>query len=98
MLDTTLYHIRKIIPASLFSFAQPAYHFGMALLGALVYRFPSRSIKIVAVTGTKGKTSVTEITNAILEEAEKIVKADFNERTIKISRKAVEDFLLIKVR
>jgi hypothetical protein len=32
------------------------------------------------------------------KEAEKIVKADFNERTIKISRKAVEDFLLIKVR
>ena len=31
-------------------------------------------------------------------EAEKIVKADFNERTIKISLKAVEDFLLIKVR
>ncbi|MEN9621642.1 MAG: hypothetical protein RLZZ67_76 [Candidatus Parcubacteria bacterium] len=69
MIDTILYHIRKIIPASLFSFAQPAYHFGMALLGALVYRFPSRSIKIVAVTGTKGKTSVSEITNAILEEA-----------------------------
>ena len=32
------------------------------------------------------------------KEAEKIVKADFNERTIKISLKAVEDFLLIKVR
>jgi hypothetical protein len=32
------------------------------------------------------------------EEAEKIVKEDFNERTIKISRKAIEDFLLIKVR
>jgi UDP-N-acetylmuramoyl-L-alanyl-D-glutamate--2,6-diaminopimelate ligase len=69
MLDTILYHTRKVIPASLFSFAQPAYHFGMAFLGALVYRFPSRSIKIVAITGTKGKTSVSEITNAILEEA-----------------------------
>jgi hypothetical protein len=32
------------------------------------------------------------------KEAEKIVEADFNERTIKISRKAIEDFLLIKVR
>jgi hypothetical protein len=31
-------------------------------------------------------------------EAEKIVKADFNERTIKISLKAIEDFLLIKVK
>ena len=32
------------------------------------------------------------------KEAEKIVKEDFNERTIKISLKAIEDFLLIKVR
>ena len=31
-------------------------------------------------------------------EAQKIVKADFNERTVKISLKAVEDFLLIKIR
>ena len=31
-------------------------------------------------------------------EAEKIVKKAFNERTIKISLKAIEDFLLIKVR
>lgn len=69
MLDTILYHIRKAIPAPLFRFAQPAYHSTMAFLGALIYRFPSRHIKIVAVTGTKGKTSVVEITNAILEEA-----------------------------
>ncbi|MDP1625436.1 MAG: UDP-N-acetylmuramyl-tripeptide synthetase [bacterium] len=41
----------------------------MAWLGAVIYRFPSRHIKVVAVTGTKGKTSVVEITNAILREA-----------------------------
>ncbi len=48
---------------------RPVYHYGLALLAALFYRFPSRQIKVVAVTGTKGKTSVTEIENAILEEA-----------------------------
>jgi hypothetical protein len=32
------------------------------------------------------------------KEAEEIVKADFNERTIKISLKAIEDFLLIRIR
>ncbi len=38
-------------------------------MGALIYRFPSRKIKVVAVTGTKGKTSTVEFVNAILEEA-----------------------------
>ena len=69
MLNTILYHIRKAVPAPLFKALQPAYHATMAFLGAVIYRFPSRHIKIVAVTGTKGKTSVTEIVNAILEEA-----------------------------
>jgi UDP-N-acetylmuramoyl-L-alanyl-D-glutamate--2,6-diaminopimelate ligase len=41
----------------------------MALLSAIFYRFPSRKLIVVAVTGTKGKSSVTEILNAILEEA-----------------------------
>ena len=69
MLNTILYHIRKAVPAPLFKALQPAYHAAMAFIGALIYRFPSRHTKIVAVTGTKGKTSVTEIVNAILEEA-----------------------------
>ena len=41
----------------------------MALLGAIIYRFPSKKIKVVAITGTKGKTSTVEFVNAILEEA-----------------------------
>lgn len=69
MLDTILYHTRKAIPDPLFRALQPVYHWSMAFVGAVVYRFPSRHVNIVAVTGTKGKTSVTEIVNAILEEA-----------------------------
>lgn len=60
---------KKFIPRRLFSAFQPAYHFLFALLAAVIYRFPSRHIKVVAITGTKGKTSTTEIVNAILEEA-----------------------------
>lgn len=63
--------IKKIIPKKIFRLAQPAYHYFMAFLGAVIYEFPSKEIKIVAVTGTKGKTSSVEFVNAILEEAGK---------------------------
>lgn len=69
MLDSIFYHIRKVIPHALFTSLQPTYHKTLAVLGALMYRFPSRKLVVIAVTGTKGKSSVTEILNAILEEA-----------------------------
>ncbi len=69
MIDTTLYHIKKYIPLRVFNFFQPAYHATMAFLGALIYRFPAKHIHVVTMTGTKGKTSVSEMVNAILEEA-----------------------------
>jgi UDP-N-acetylmuramoyl-L-alanyl-D-glutamate--2,6-diaminopimelate ligase len=60
---------RKIIPQELFQKAQPMYHWFFTFLGAFIYRFPSRKLTVIGVTGTKGKTSTTEIINAILEEA-----------------------------
>ncbi len=69
MLDKTLSHARRFIPTRVFGFFQPAYHWSLALLAAIVYRFPSRKIKVIAVTGTKGKSSTVELINAMLEEA-----------------------------
>ena len=46
-----------------------AYHFVLAYLSAFAFGFPSRHLLVVAVTGTKGKSSVTEMIGAILEEA-----------------------------
>lgn len=64
-----LYYLKKIVPASLFRTLQPLYHYFLALLGALLYGFPSRKLFVVGVTGTKGKSSTVELVNAILEEA-----------------------------
>lgn len=61
---------RKIIPHSIFKAAQPTYHYILALIGAVVYRFPSKKIVVIAVTGTKGKSTTTELVNAILEAAQ----------------------------
>ncbi|MBX4198027.1 UDP-N-acetylmuramyl-tripeptide synthetase [Candidatus Parcubacteria bacterium] len=70
-MDSILYYIKKIIPRKIFKRAQPMYHYLLAFLGALIYRFPSRHINVIAITGTKGKSSTTEILNAILEAAGK---------------------------
>lgn len=64
-----LKHIKKIIPKKLFKALQPTYHLGLAYTGSVLYRFPSKKIRVVAITGTKGKTSTAEMVNAILEEA-----------------------------
>ncbi|MDO8575587.1 MAG: UDP-N-acetylmuramyl-tripeptide synthetase [bacterium] len=69
MIDKILRHIEKLIPIVVYNFLRPYYHFCLSFAGALIYRFPSRNIKIVAVTGTKGKSSTTEIVNAFLTEA-----------------------------
>lgn len=68
-MENILRIIKKLVPRNIFSALQPAYHYIFALIAATVYRFPSRKIKVLAITGTKGKTSTTEIVNAILEEA-----------------------------
>jgi len=57
--------LKKLIPGFLLSW----YHFTWAFLGALVYRFPSRKLKVIGVTGTNGKSTVVFLISRILERA-----------------------------
>jgi UDP-N-acetylmuramoyl-L-alanyl-D-glutamate--2,6-diaminopimelate ligase len=57
--------IKKFVPSFLIGW----YHFLLAFLGAVFYRFPSRELKVIGVTGTNGKTTVADLTTKILEEA-----------------------------
>ncbi len=59
--------VRKMIPKKLFGFAQPAYHFLLALSGNIVYRFPGRRMICIGVTGTNGKSTTIEIANSVLK-------------------------------
>ena len=60
---------RRVIPRRLFKLGQPLYHWLLAYAGAILYGFPSRKMKIIGVTGTKGKSTVVYILSKIFEEA-----------------------------
>lgn len=66
-MENFLYAIKRLIPERLFKILQKPYHYFFAVAGAIYYRFPSKEITVIGVTGTKGKSTTTELINAIFE-------------------------------
>lgn len=62
-----MYWVKKGVPKPVLSLVRPVYHYILAIIGVFLYRFPSRKITVIGVTGTKGKSTVTELITAILE-------------------------------
>lgn len=58
--------LRKLLPEWLIDFFRPLYHRAIAIGAAVYYRFPARSLTVIAITGTKGKSTSAEMLFAIL--------------------------------
>lgn len=61
--------LQTILPRGLYRSLLRPYHFLLALGAAVWYRFPARRLTVVLVTGTKGKSSVTEMLFVTLRAA-----------------------------
>lgn len=57
--------LRRLVPEPIIGL----YHLALAWLAALAYGFPSRTLTVVGVTGTNGKSTTTQFIGRMLEHA-----------------------------
>jgi len=61
----TFYNFKKLFPQQLLV----VYHFILAWLAAVWYKFPSEKLIVIGVTGTTGKTTSVYLIAKALEQA-----------------------------
>lgn len=61
--------LKRVVPKPVVRFLRKPYHFLLAALATLLYGFPARRLVVIGVTGTKGKSTVSEMLYAILTGA-----------------------------
>lgn len=61
--------VRKILPRSAVKIAEKSYRKGRGMFWQAAYGFPARGIKVIAVTGTNGKTTTASYINSVLQAA-----------------------------
>jgi len=66
-MERILYWLKKMFPEWLLRSIRPVYHLSLAYIGSVIYRHPSKDLKVIIVTGTKGKSTTVELIASILE-------------------------------
>ncbi len=61
--------IKRILPVGLLSALLPLFHKLQAIFWCVIFGFPGRKLRVIAVTGTNGKTTTVSYIASILEAA-----------------------------
>ncbi len=69
LLNSTIEFLKKLLPRSLVRPFLPLYHRVFAFLLAASYGFPANHMTVIGVTGTKGKSSVSDMLFTVLRHA-----------------------------
>jgi UDP-N-acetylmuramoyl-L-alanyl-D-glutamate--2,6-diaminopimelate ligase len=69
LLNGSIEFLKKLLPRSLVKPFLPLYHRALAFILAASYGFPAKHMTVIGVTGTKGKSSVSDMLFTVLRHA-----------------------------